>query len=409
MRYAIAAAEKVIMRTFHLLNRVRSLKSMVLLCQLSIFAAVPPLWALNTLAPPAGIAWRVKGIWQIGGTGATIQTGDRIQPGALLRPDLAATPHSIIILLPDGQSIGYSCFTADDCARGFRVPDLYRDPEPSAVEMLARIRSVLIARDFGFSASSDKFPPSGLPRDEILAVFDPDNQVNVKGLAAKLPNGHFTCDIRPVHPSRQSQFRVLLEKSGPSINLRLPSAGLYVVTIYDEQNNPRIRLFLAAVSPAREANFRKPFNDARDRLQQWNDDWNNDFGGWPIHDFQWAFLESLIASPRLTGDSWGESMPKRLGSSEGAASGLSPPNVTAEPIFSPRAGLLAGETNIVLRSETPGATIHYTLDTSDPSSNSPVYRAPIVIRHGGLIVKAFAAVKGKKDSAVVTGSFRIRN
>jgi hypothetical protein len=69
---------------------------------------------------------------------------------------------------------------------------------------------------------------------------------------------------------------------------------------------------------------------------------------------------------------------------------------------------LAGDSDIVLHSETPGAVIHYTVDYSQPVATSPIYSAPIVIKGSGLTIKAFASAPGKKDSAVVTGTFRIR-
>ena len=81
--------------------------------------------------------------------------------------------------------------------------------------------------------------------------------------------------------------------------------------------------------------------------------------------------------------------------------------MTAEPVFSPKPGLLAGDSEIVLYSESPGAVIHYTVDYSQPVTASPVYHAPIVIKGSGLTIKAFARVPGEKDSAVVTGIFRI--
>jgi hypothetical protein len=52
--------------------------------------------------------------------------------------------------------------------------------------------------------------------------------------------------------------------------------------------------------------------------------------------------------------------------------------------------------------------IHYTFDGSQPLANSPVYDAPISVKGIALMIKAFASVPGKKDSAVVTGMYRIR-
>jgi hypothetical protein len=63
---------------------------------------------------------------------------------------------------------------------------------------------------------------------------------------------------------------------------------------------------------------------------------------------------------------------------------------------------------VTLRCETPGAVIHYTFDGSQPSASSPVYSAPISVKGTELTIKAFASVPGGKDSAVVTGIYRIR-
>jgi hypothetical protein len=51
--------------------------------------------------------------------------------------------------------------------------------------------------------------------------------------------------------------------------------------------------------------------------------------------------------------------------------------------------------------------MHYTVDGSQPVSESAVYHAPIMVKGTELTIKAFASAKGKKDSPVVTGIFRI--
>jgi hypothetical protein len=394
----------------HLLNLAKSMSGRVVLCLVSITVlALPLIWAQENAASPAGVAWAVKGTWRVEGKDVPIHTGDSIQPGSLLRPDPVAAQHTIIVLLPDGQRVFYECFTLDDCARGFRVPSLYRDPERFAVDMLARIGAGLTREDRDFSAISDIHPPFGSPRDEILAVLGPGNQVHVEGLVTKLPNGRFTVYIRPLDPARPDQFHLVLDKTTPSLSFPLPSAGLYLVTVRDELNRPRIHLFLAAISSAQEASFKKSFHDMKQLMHQWDDDFN----GWPIHDFQWAYLESLVAGTRPAGDPQNASNAEHGSSSERMASDQSaanrpPGGVTAEPTFSPKPGLLAGETNIVLQCDTPGAAIHFTVNPSQPTANSPVYRAPIVVNGGGVDVKAFASAPGKKDSAVVTAIFRMR-
>ena len=380
----------------HLFNLAKSMSGRVVLCLVSI--TVPLIWAQENAASPAGVAWAVRGTWRVEGSDVPIRTGDMVQPGSLLRPDPVAAPHTIIVLLSDGQRVFYECFTIDDCARGFRVPSLYRDPEPFAVDMLARIGAALIREDRDSSAASDIHPPFGTPRDEILAVLGGGNQVQVGGLATNLPNGHFTLYVRPLDPSRPGQSHLVVDKTGPFLSFPVPSAGLYLIIVRDELNRPRIHLFLAAIRPAQEPSYKKSFQDTKRLLHQWDDDFN----GWPIHDFQWAYLESLVTQPADGSPS------ERVAGNQSAVNTPPAPGVAAEPTFSPKPGLLAGDTNIALQCDTPGAVIHFTVNPSQPTANSPVYRSPIVVMGGGMDIKAFASAPGKKDSAVVSAIFRIR-
>jgi hypothetical protein len=51
--------------------------------------------------------------------------------------------------------------------------------------------------------------------------------------------------------------------------------------------------------------------------------------------------------------------------------------------------------------------MHYTVDGSQPLDSSAVYTAPVMVKGTALTIKAFASAPGNKDSAVVTGIFRI--
>lgn len=352
-----------------------------------------------------GIAWQVRGSWQVDGKGAPILSGDALAPGFLLQPADVEASHSIVVLLPDGQRILYECFTAEDCARGFHVPALYRRPEPFAVNMMARVHAVLSSENHASSGPGTN-QGSRLPRDEAVAVFGPGNRVQVAGLAAHLNNGRYTYDLRPIDLATAPQFHHVFEKSGPSIALPLPSAGLYDLTIYDDLNSPRIDLFIAALRPAQAVSITKSFK----QLKALMDDWNSDKEGWPIHDIQRAHLQSLLgAKPRPGAENYAASMADPLPAGQSAADASQRAGVTAEPAFSPKAGFYDGRTAVTLRCDTPGATMHYTVDGSQPVNNSPVYTAPIIVMGSGLTIKAFAAAEGKKDSAVVTGTYRIRD
>jgi hypothetical protein len=298
-----------------------------------------------------------------------------------------------MIFLPDGQRILYECFLVQDCARAFRVPSLYRKPDPFAVDMLARIRAVLSRRRV--DAESGKHQSQRLPLDEALVVLGPGNRVDISGLAGKLPNGRYSYDLRPFDPSYPRQVHVILEKNSSNIGLSLPSSGLYGLTISDQLDTPRIDMLIGAVEPAGSAQVLKSFHDAASLIG----DWNIDYQGWPIHDFQRAYLESLVLGIKPSRSS----MQPEVMAGKARSAGI-----TAEPAFLPKPGLFAGDTAVTLRCDTPGATMHYTVDGSQPFDNSPVYHAPIMVKGTELTIKAFAVAPGAKESAVVTGIFRIQ-
>jgi hypothetical protein len=91
-----------------------------------------------------------------------------------------------------------------------------------------------------------------------------------------------------------------------------------------------------------------------------------------------------------------------------ALAAVQPTQNVGEPKFFPEPGLFRGDTEVNLRCDTPGCLIHYTFDGSQPVAGSPVYDAPISVKGTELTIKAFATAPGKKDSAVVTGIYRIR-
>lgn len=349
--------------------------------------------------------WQVRGAWLAGGKNVPLRAGDAIQPGSLLRPANGQANDSITVLLPDGQRFLYECFTADDCARGFRVPALNRAPEPFAVDLFARIRAQLVHERNGLPEPATQ--AAALPRDEILAVLDDDSRIEITGLASRLPNGRYSYDLRPLtqlDPSLPSRFHHALEKSASTISLSVPSSGLYVATVFDDENRPRIDLFIAAVEPAQAERFTKSFLAAKSLIRDWNQNY-----GWPTHDVQWAYLESLMSSANSpsSANPAGEDASNTEPAASPEAANTMVPNVTAEPTFDPKPGILAGSVVIAMRCNTPGAVVHYTLDGSQPIATSPVYGAPIVLKSGIMTVKSFCSATGKKDSAVVSGIFRI--
>jgi hypothetical protein len=224
-----------------------------------------------------------------------IENGDAVQPTSLLTPGGDTGSHSITVLLPDGQRVLYECFAAADCARGFRVPPLTRQPEPFALHMIGRVRAAFVASRNRKENSPASDRALQAARDEAVAVIDPTHRVRLSGLIAELSPGHYTFDLRPLDPVYPSQYQLPLEKTSAAfIDLSVPAPGLYILTIADALHSPRINLFFAAVDPAQAARFAS-FGRARDVLE----DWNGEYGGWPVDDFLRAYLKSLsqTASP----------------------------------------------------------------------------------------------------------------
>ena len=338
-----------------------------------------------------GIAWKVQGAWRIEGGTRHLDTGDAIQPGSLLFPVEGTPIHSVIILLPDGQRILYECFKSADCAHGFRVPALYRKPKPSAIDMLARIRAVMLHDRLDPSAADHQNP--GMVPDEWFAVLETGNLAKLAGSIANLSNGTYTCNLRSVDHAYPNQSNLKVEKNAPYIPITVPGPGLYDLTISDELNIPRIDLMIAAVSGIHGAPLFKKYSEAKALLG----DWNIDHQGWPIHEFHRAYLKSLMLGIK----------PQSATVPAVKAHVRFPANTTTEPAFSPKPGDRKGDIEVKLMSQTPHATIHFTVDGAQPLGNSQIYRAPIMVKGTGLIIKAFASSPGQKDSPVVTGFFKV--
>jgi hypothetical protein len=251
------------------------------------------LTSLHAKTATAGIAWQVQGTWQAADEGAPIRAGDAIQAASLLQPDDKVGDHSIVVLLPDGQRVLYECFTRVDCARGFRVPPLAAQPDVFALDMLARIRAALSAKNHSVSNGYHAGPAAQMSRDEAVAVLNAANHVQIAGLLTQLPNGRYTYDLRPLNPAYPPQFHLVLEKTAPTIDLALPASGLYDIIISDALDTPRIDLFLAAIGPMQSPEF-ESFRHAKEVMAQWNED----YAGWPIHDFLRAYLESFALSAK---------------------------------------------------------------------------------------------------------------
>ncbi len=82
------------------------------------------------------------------------------------------------------------------------------------------------------------------------------------------------------------------------------------------------------------------------------------------------------------------------------------PIPTETPTISPNGGSYVGDTTVALATATPGATIYYTIDGTDPTTSSNVYVNAFILTVD-TTVKAFATAPGFLDSAIASAAFTI--
>ncbi|QTA93847.1 chitobiase/beta-hexosaminidase C-terminal domain-containing protein [Desulfonema magnum] len=78
----------------------------------------------------------------------------------------------------------------------------------------------------------------------------------------------------------------------------------------------------------------------------------------------------------------------------------------ATPVFSPAPGTYASAQQVGISCDTPGASIHYTTDGSNPTESSPVYNSPVPVS-SAVTIKAKAFKTDWAESAAVTGNYTI--
>ena len=82
------------------------------------------------------------------------------------------------------------------------------------------------------------------------------------------------------------------------------------------------------------------------------------------------------------------------------------PGTVATPIATPAEGTYTSAQSVTLSCSTPGATIHYTTNGSNPTDSSPTYSGPISISVTTTL-KAIAVNTGMTNSAILTATYTI--
>src|SRR6266705_2491949 len=79
----------------------------------------------------------------------------------------------------------------------------------------------------------------------------------------------------------------------------------------------------------------------------------------------------------------------------------------ATPAFSPGGGTYTGSVTVTISDATSGATIHYTIDGSTPTTSSPVYGGALTFTQTTTL-KAMAAASGMTDSGVASATYTVQ-
>lgn len=132
-----------------------------------------------------------------------------------------------------------------------------------------------------------------------------------------------------------------------------------------------------------------------------------------------SLISNGYTPPGSTGYAWDESTPQaanyalanvgqlKLVFSFDADPAHPPADPTAgAPIFSPVSGTYYGSVSVVISSPISGATIHYTLDGSEPTIMSPIYSTPIFSTNN-VTVRAVVTAPGYLHSAESSASYTI--
>jgi hypothetical protein len=247
----------------------------------------------------SGMVWERHGDWHLNGSSAMLRLGEAIPPGGLLTAGAGSGAHSIVILLPDGQRMLCECYDAQRCSQGFRVPAITPRPDPAVWNMFVAVRNVLLSR----SATAEVAFPMTAGRAamaanvEMVAAVSPQGEISITPALRVLPTGQYSLTVttngQPAAAAIPSAVQPLNWTSGQKVaQVRVGAPGLYRIRVSDQTNVPRIEVEVLATAPDSSATEAARLKQMRETIMQWN----HIHGGWDLHDFLRAYLESRMAA-----------------------------------------------------------------------------------------------------------------
>lgn len=252
-----------------------------------------------TAAEYSGMVWKRQGEWHVNGSSSGLRLGEAIPPGGLLT-GAGAGPHSLVVLLPDGQRLLCECYETRTCAQGFRVPAIPTQPGAAEWTMFAAVRNTLLLRPANAEAP---FPaPVGRDEDaanvETVTALHAAGRISIATALRVLPAGHYSLDVRGDGPQPggivvPSVQPLDWEGAQPTAEVRVPGRGLYRITVVDETHVPRMEIELLATPSDLVASETDGLKKTRLTVIAWN----RAHEGWSLHDFLRVYLQSRAIAP----------------------------------------------------------------------------------------------------------------
>jgi hypothetical protein len=242
----------------------------------------------------SGMVWEKHGDWHLNGSSDALRLGEAIPPGGLVTAGVQGSPHSIIILLPDGQRMLCECYEAQTCFQGFRVPAITAQPGAAVWEMFVGVRNVLLLRP---ATAETAFPiPAGhaamASNVEMVGAVSPQGEISITPALRVLPSGQYTLSVtRDGQQATDATWPVIQPldwRPGQPAQVRVGGSGLYRIRVSDQAYVPRIEIELLATSPASLAAEAAGLKQTRSTILEWS----HTHQGWYLHPFLRVYLES---------------------------------------------------------------------------------------------------------------------
>jgi hypothetical protein len=237
------------------------------------------------------MVWERHGDWHLNGSSATLRLGEAIPPGGLLTAGGVSGPHSIDVLLPDGQRMLCECYDPQRCSQGFRVPAINPPPGPALWNAFVGVRNVLLLRP---PSAETAFPaPVGRAATaahvEMVAPVSAQGEISIAPGLRVLPSGQYSLTVTMNGQPGRPAVQQLSWTAGRKIaQARVGAPGLYRIRVSDQTDVPRIEVEVLATSPDSASGETAHLKEMRETILRWNEL----HGGWAMHNFLRVYLES---------------------------------------------------------------------------------------------------------------------